>query len=122
MGRMGLGPPAAMINELVYADDTLVLACEDLKKNSSPLKAIAQAGANYGLVLKRKNVEAMLVRCDAAICKPDGSRFLFFVFCFFLSFFIFFLFFSKVVFNLVTSSRHATVTWLLKTTWGGQRV
>ena len=35
--------------------------------------AIARAGANYGLVLRRNNVEVMLVRCDAAICKPDGS-------------------------------------------------
>ena len=61
-----------MISELVYADDTLVLAGED-KNAELHMKAIAHAGANYGLLLSWGKVEVMPVRCEAAIRKPDGS-------------------------------------------------
>ena len=37
------------------------------------MKAIAGAGANYGLLLHWGKVEVMPVRCEAAIRKPDGS-------------------------------------------------
>ena len=61
-----------MISELVYADEFVVLAGGD---NNAELhmKAIARAGANYGLLLNWGKVEVMPVRCEAAIRKPDGS-------------------------------------------------
>ena len=65
-------PIFAMISELVYADNTLILIGED---NNAELymKAIARAGANYGFLLNWGKVEAMPARCEAAICKPDRS-------------------------------------------------
>ena len=56
-------PPSAMISELVYADDTLVLAGED-RNAELHMKAIGRAGANYGLLLNWGKVEVMPVRCE----------------------------------------------------------
>ena len=65
-------PPPAMINELVYADDTRGLAVRD-KITELHMNAIGRAGDNYGLVLNWDRVEVMPVRCNAVVRKPDGS-------------------------------------------------
>ena len=64
--------PRALVNDLVYADDTLVLAVDSWKAEIQVIST-GRAGANYGLCFSWKQVEAMLVRCDVTISKPDGT-------------------------------------------------
>ena len=64
--------PRALVNDLVYADDTLVLAV-DSGRAEIQMISTGRAGANYGLCFNWKQVEAMQVRCDVTISKPDGT-------------------------------------------------
>jgi len=67
-----LGISAPSLRELVYADDTLIVAscAEDAE---AYMRAVAVAGANYGLQYNWKKLEALPVRCEACIPKPDGT-------------------------------------------------
>ena len=53
-GRLNL--PAALVNDLVYADDTLVLAAEQ-ERAELRMNCIARAGSNYALTFNWKKVE-----------------------------------------------------------------
>eukprot|EP00973_Karenia_brevis_P050327 6985698-Karenia_brevis.AAC.1 len=51
------------LNELVYADDTLLLgsSIDHLQKY---MQCVAAMGAEYGLVLNWKKIEQMNIQCD----------------------------------------------------------
>ena len=71
--RGGLNLPAALVNDLVYADDTLVVAVEQ-ERAELHMNCIARAGSNYALTFNWKKVELMPIRCQAPILKPDGCE------------------------------------------------
>jgi hypothetical protein len=61
-----------LVNDLLYADDTLII-----DSNSVPaeqfMRCIGETGSQYGLTFNWRKLEAMPVRCDAHISKPDGT-------------------------------------------------
>ena len=61
--RGGLNLPAALVNDLVYADDTLVVAVEQ-EKAELHMNCIARAGSNYALTFNWEKVELMPNRCQ----------------------------------------------------------
>ena len=67
-----LGQTADFVRELVYADDTLIVATNP-EQADDYMKTIAQAGANYGLKYNWKKLEVLPIRCEARILKPDGA-------------------------------------------------
>ena len=67
-----LGPVADEVNDLVYADDTLVVAAGE-DRAADYMRAISDAGANYGLRYNWRKLEVLPVRCQASISKPDGQ-------------------------------------------------
>ena len=62
--------PRALVNDLVYADDTLVFKV-DSGRAELQMSSIGRAGAKYGLCFNWRKVEAMPVRCDVTISKPS---------------------------------------------------
>ena len=72
--RGGLNLLAALVNDLVYADDTLVVAVEQ-ERAELHMNCIARAGSNYALTfIWEKKVGLMPIRCQASILKPDGCE------------------------------------------------
>ena len=64
--------PQALVNDLVYADDTLVLTV-DSGRAELQMSSIGRVGAKYGLCFNWKKVEAMPVKCDVTTSKPEGT-------------------------------------------------
>ena len=60
------------VNELVYADDTLVVATDPCRAETH-MRCIEATGMNYGLRLNWKKCEVLLIGCEASIAAPDGS-------------------------------------------------
>ena len=67
-----LGTPTPNVSELVYADDTLIVASNS-RDAEAYMQAIAAAGANYGLKYNWKKLEVLPVCCEASISQPDGT-------------------------------------------------
>ena len=59
------------VDELVYADDTMVVAFS-ASRAEVYMDCIAQAGGDYGLCFNWRKVEAMHIRCVLNVLKPDG--------------------------------------------------
>ena len=68
-----LNLPAALVNDLVYADDALVVAVEQ-ERAELQINCIARAGSNYALTFNWAQVELMPSRCQASILKPNGCE------------------------------------------------
>ena len=60
------------VNELLYADDTLLVGT-DRQTVEKQLACIVQLGSAYGLEMNWQKVELMTARCDGAIDGPTGS-------------------------------------------------
>ena len=60
------------ISELMYADDTLILAVNN-EDAEIYMQCIEQAGRMYGLQLNWNKLEVLPVRCEARIKKPNGD-------------------------------------------------
>ena len=71
--RKETGNEPSLVNESVYADDTLVVAIEGDRANEI-MRCIMHVGTEYGLSLDWKKVKALPARCDVIIPKPDGSH------------------------------------------------
>jgi len=71
--RRNLGEEAGTTSELVYADDTLIVASQ-ARDAAEYMLHISTAGAHYGLQYNWKKLEVLPVRCEADIRKPDGSQ------------------------------------------------
>ena len=70
--KASLGDAAGDVSDLVYADDTLIIA-PGAAEAELYMKAISDAGANYGLKYNWRKLELMATGCNAsAILKPDG--------------------------------------------------
>ena len=65
-------PCVLPVNELVYADDTLVVATDPCRAETH-MRCIEAMGMNYGLRLNRKKCEVLPIGCEASIAAPDGS-------------------------------------------------
>ena len=65
-------PCVLPINELVYADDTLVVATGPCRAETH-MRCSEAMGTNYGLRLNWKKCEVLLIRCEAYIPAPDGD-------------------------------------------------
>ena len=59
-------------NELVYANDTLVVATDPCRAETH-MRCIEAMGMNYGLRLNWKKCEVLPIGCEASIAAPDGS-------------------------------------------------
>ena len=68
--RGGLNLPAALVNDLVYADDTLIVAVGQ-EKAELHMNYITRAGSNYALTFTWEKVELMPNRRQASIEKPN---------------------------------------------------
>ena len=62
-----------LADELVYADDTLILGLSS-EYVQQYMACIQQVGQEYGLSFNWSKLEATGVRTDAAISKPDGTQ------------------------------------------------
>ena len=60
------------MNELVYADDTLLVDIDDDAVGQF-MESVGVAGAQYGLSFNWSKLEALSVNADMAIRKPDGT-------------------------------------------------
>ena len=69
--RMPRSETDVPIDELVYADDTMVVAFS-ASRAEVYMDCIAQAGGDYGLCFNWRKVEAMPIRCVFNVLKPDG--------------------------------------------------
>ena len=65
-------PCVLPVNELVYADDTLVVATDPCRAETH-MRCIEAMGMNYGLRLNWKKCEVSPIGCEASIAAPDGS-------------------------------------------------
>ena len=65
-------PCVLPVNELVYADDTLVVATDPCRAETH-MRCIEAMGMNYGLRLNWKKCEVLPIGCEASIAAPDGS-------------------------------------------------
>ena len=65
-------PCVLPINELVYADDTLVVAADPYRAETH-MRCIQAMRMNYGLRLNWKKCEVLPIGCEANITAPDGS-------------------------------------------------
>ena len=59
------------VDELVYADDPMVVAV-DASRAETYMSCIASAGMDYGLCFNWCKVEALPIRCNFRVLKPDG--------------------------------------------------
>ena len=66
-------PCVLPVNELVYADDTLVVATDPCRAETH-MRCIEAMGMNYGLRLNWKKCEVLPIGCEASIAAPDGSH------------------------------------------------
>eukprot|EP00959_Pyramimonas_sp_CCMP1952_P453932 9469096-Pyramimonas_sp.AAC.1 len=70
--KASLGDAAGDVSDLVHADDTLIVA-PGAAEAELHMKAISDAGANYGLKYNWKKLEVMATGCNAAaMLMPDG--------------------------------------------------
>ena len=58
--------------DLIYADDTLVLGVHQDGVQAF-MSLIQKAALNYGLSLNWRKLELLPVRCEVEISKPDGD-------------------------------------------------
>ena len=65
-------PCVLPVNELVYADDTLVVATDPCRAETH-MRCIEAMGMNYGFRLNWKKCEVLPIGCEAFIAAPDGS-------------------------------------------------
>ena len=65
-------PYVLPVNELVYADGTLVVAT-DPGRAETHMRCIEAMGMNYGLRLNWRKCEVLPIGCEASIAAPDGS-------------------------------------------------
>ena len=65
--------PKLDVNELIYADDTLVVGV-DSSRVQTFMHYIQRAGANFGLQFNWRKPEVLSVRCDTAVPKPDATH------------------------------------------------
>ena len=70
--KNSLGDLARLVDELVYADDTLIVASAPGHAEQY-MQAVARAGANYGLIFNWGKLEILAVGCNAVIRRPDGA-------------------------------------------------
>ena len=61
------------VDELVYADDTLLVGIEQ-PHVAAYMEAIRAAGQNYGLAFNWRKLEVMPIRCEALFHQPDGTQ------------------------------------------------
>ena len=59
------------VDELVYADDTMVVAA-DASRAETYMSCIASAGMDYDLCFNWRKVEALPIRCNFRVLIPDG--------------------------------------------------
>ena len=64
--------PKLHVHELVYADDTLLLATS-AHLAEEYMGAVQRAGLQYGLQFNWRKIEVLTVGVDACLSKPDGS-------------------------------------------------
>ena len=69
---MAYTEPRTFVSELVYADDTLVMAVDEDSAHAY-MTAIAVVGQTYGLSFNWSKLEALPVKTHGAIAKPDGT-------------------------------------------------
>ena len=69
--RMPRSETDVPVDELVYADDTMVVAFS-ASRAEVYMDCIAQAGGDYGLCFNWRKVEAMPIRRVFNVLKPDG--------------------------------------------------
>ena len=69
----GVEFPVGSINEIVYADDTLLVG-SDAQTVEKQLSCIVELGRAYGLEMNWQKVELMTVRCDLPIRGPDATE------------------------------------------------
>ena len=69
--RAAIGQRAADMGEIIYEDDTLILAAS-ADYAAAYMHAIEMAGANYALKYDWKKLEVFLERC-AHVLQPDGK-------------------------------------------------
>ena len=64
--------PGHFVSELVYVDDTLVMAVSDASEQTY-MNRISEEGKCYGLSFNWSKLEAMHVRCGGGVTTPDGT-------------------------------------------------
>ena len=64
--------PPNFVSDLVYADDTLVIAVDETSAHAY-MNSIAAAGQEYGLTFNWSKLEVMPVRTAGKIITPSGS-------------------------------------------------
>ena len=69
----GLDSPSALVNDLIYADDTLILSLQP-RQAESFMYRVLDAGRVYGLSLNWEKTEVLPIGCDAAIQGPNGEH------------------------------------------------
>ena len=62
-----------IVNDLVYADDTLLIDVDEAVLTTF-MNCVGEAGQHYGLSFNWKKLEALPVRTQASIMKPDGEN------------------------------------------------
>ena len=70
--KRSLGDLSELVDELVYADDTLIVASAPGHAEQY-MKAVERAGANYGLNFNWGKLEVLSVGSDAVVRRPDGG-------------------------------------------------
>ena len=71
--RVTLGDRMGDTEELVYADDTLIVATST-ERAQEYMTAIAAAGTNYGLKFNWGKLELLTIRCQGSVASPDGAQ------------------------------------------------
>ena len=59
------------MDELVYADDTLLVGLEQ-QHVQAYMECIEAAGKNYGLSFNWRKLEVLQIQCEDKFYKPDG--------------------------------------------------
>ena len=70
---MDVHHPASVIKEIIYADDTLLVAVKP-EDAESFMHDVVVAGKGHGHALNWDKTEVMPVGCDAQIIGPDGKH------------------------------------------------
>ena len=71
--RRNLGEEAGTASELVYADDTLIVASQ-ARDAAEYMLHISISGVQYGVQYNWKKLGVLPVGCKADIRRPDGSQ------------------------------------------------
>jgi hypothetical protein len=66
-------PPSDRVDELLYADDTLLISADPLVLDFY-MTCVGKAGRNYGLSFNWSKLEVMPVRCAHQFYSPTGEK------------------------------------------------